>query len=286
MSPDPVELPRAACRCLDDLARKRGDGAWRIVRELSNGQRNRCWLVDIADTRSVLRLGNPNDADLGVDRHREFTVHSAAAQAGLAPRIEYADPQRGILVTHFVNAAPCPADQLTHLVCGLRELHQLPLTVAVRDLGVHLGVYQARLQSKPGAVLNCVDSYRQRLASMFEEYRQMPVLVRLCHWDPIAQNTLLVDGRLLLIDWEYAAGGDPYFDLAVVVEDYRVPEQHISSVLALYDALAPQAERRLYLLRLWYRLLSLYWYALAAPEPHADEIGIQTRALDALLAGS
>jgi thiamine kinase-like enzyme len=43
----------------------------------------------------------------------------------------------------------------------------------------------------------------------------------LCHNDLVCRN--IVDGeRLVLIDWEYTGTGDPYFDLAVVVQHHSL----------------------------------------------------------------
>lgn len=286
------ELPEAARACLAKLSEQRNGSHWRIIRELSNGQLNRCWLVEIDNVPLVVRLGNAEDGSLGVDRHRELTVHTAAAEAGLAPFVEYADPGNGLLVTRFIDGSPCQAcepEQVENLVRSLRRLHGLPLNVPVRDLSAHLDAYHVRLESKPGPALDTAIGYRQRLTPLFEEYARLPAIHRLCHCDPIAENTLVVDGSLVLIDWEYAAGGDPFFDLAVVIEEYAVPIERIDVLLAVYDATARGAGRRLHLLRLWYRLLALYWYAqltlnkTAAAESVETGLHEQAQALENLL---
>jgi thiamine kinase-like enzyme len=47
----------------------------------------------------------------------------------------------------------------------------------------------------------------------------------LCHNDLVCENVVLAQGQgMLLIDWEYAGIGDPYFDLAVVVRHHELGE--------------------------------------------------------------
>jgi hypothetical protein len=52
---------------------------------------------------------------------------SAAAEAGLAPRVRYSNAEDGISITDFVEAVPFPATQaLVQLPGTLRKLHALP----------------------------------------------------------------------------------------------------------------------------------------------------------------
>jgi thiamine kinase len=83
-----------------------------------------------------------------------------------------------------------------------------------------------------------------------------------CHNDLVAENVLeTADGDLLLIDWEYAGMGDPFFDLAVVVRHHELDDSLAQSLLDAYlgrtatraDAERLQRHCEFYglLLRLW-----------------------------------
>lgn len=59
----------------------------------------------------------------------------------------------------------------------------------------------------------------------------------LLHGDLLGQNILLVpDGRHHVIDWEYAARGDPAYDLAIVTRGVRQPFQIDRGLQRLLDA--------------------------------------------------
>ena len=61
------------------------------------------------------------------DPVRIFTCMSAAAEAGLAPRVLYSNPEDGIAITEFIKTVPFPpARALVLLPQTLRSLHRLP----------------------------------------------------------------------------------------------------------------------------------------------------------------
>ena len=61
------------------------------------------------------------------DPRRRFTCMTMAADAGIAPRVWYADMEQGVCITDFVEERPLPADQARLLIPQLlRKLHALP----------------------------------------------------------------------------------------------------------------------------------------------------------------
>ena len=65
----------------------------------------------------------------------------------------------------------------------------------------------------------------------------------LCHNDPVAQN--IVRGpELRLIDWEFAAPGDPLFDLAVIVGHHGLGTEQARVLLAAARGRVYPSDRR------------------------------------------
>jgi thiamine kinase len=57
----------------------------------------------------------------------------------------------------------------------------------------------------------------------------------LCHNDLVCENVVLAQGQgLVLIDWEYAGVGDPYFDLGVVVRHHDLRKELTEYFLGAY----------------------------------------------------
>ena len=233
---------------------------------LSGGTINATFRVQTRQGVFVVRLHEPHTLDLGVDRRREAVLHAAAAGAGLASRILAADPLGRYLVTEFLDGAPWQeADlqdesRLDALAQTLLELHAVPAPqVAPLDLRALLErhVAQIGLQDAAAAqdLLPSLVRAREVLARQADAGRPACIV----HGDLSAAN-VIGPGRPRLIDWEYAAVGDPLADLACLA--------------AYYPQILPRAERLLRRCGLagsaslaaleelaWvYRLLSDLWY--------------------------
>jgi len=223
--------PEAALAAIGSLT----DGA-RITAELAGGPASCSYLVERDADRWVLRIDTPIAARLGLDRATEAVILAHADAAGVGPRLAYVDVVKGIQLTHYIaGRAWTAADiiepvNLERLARLLRRVHAsgavgAPLaldekakryaaqagTAAARKLAVEIGVAAARL------------------AQRHEPYG-------LCHNDLVCTN--IVDGeRLYLIDWEYAAPGDPFFDLAVVAQHHELDEVQARCLLGAYRGL-------------------------------------------------
>jgi len=199
---------------------------------LSNGPSNASYLIEQGDAAFVLRVDKPEATRLGLDREAEGEVLRALASAGLVEAPLYSAPSQGILLRRFIPGRTWSPDEwresgkLARLAHVLRKLHALspagrpfdPLGAA-RRYAMQLGTPRAQ------AVLEAAAKAYAAIP---------PATPVLCHNDPVCGNILESGDRLILIDWEYAGGGDPFFDLAVVVEHHAVDEQHARGFVAAY----------------------------------------------------
>ena len=220
---------------LDALARVPGwEPARAEVTELKGGLTNRTYRVVYDGRHYALRL-DVEDADvLRVDRTYEATIMQAAHMADLGPELVHVDRQAGIMVTGFLPGRPWEDSdlespgQLERLAESIRRIHDLPLCgQRVNLLEDALG-YAAFLERRRGPqafATHCV-----------EVIRGMPVSDRVvcCHNDLIAGN-VIDDGRLKLIDWEYARDNDPMFDLAVTIGFHDLDRSRRDILLNAYS---------------------------------------------------
>ena len=82
----------------------------------------------------------------------------------------------------------------------------------------------------------------------------------MCHNDPVCHNILEGDS-LALIDWEYSAVGDRYFDLAVVLQHHGMGDELAAFFVESYlGRIATQEEwRHLQQQRDFYQCLLVLW---------------------------
>jgi len=195
-------------------------GDVKLVRRLGGGGGwNETWLAARGEERFVVRFDTPAVRLLGLDRAAEIGVLRSIQGREIGPEPVYADLFGGLLVTRWLPGRACTPGGLRiprllrHLGATLRRLHETvpsPPNVAPLDLArcVH---HYASLVGSVGARKTARAACRSLKAAA--GHRRNPAL---CHNDPVAQN-ILRGPALRLIDWEFAAPGDPLFDLAVVI---------------------------------------------------------------------
>lgn len=234
----------------------------RLVDRLMDGPTNASYLVERAGERFVLRVDKPETRQLGLDRDNERVVCEAIAKAGLAPPYLHFDSSAGVCLRPYIAGRSLVRDDLAvprtleRLAAVLRRLHRLPPVGARFDPAGAARRYSAQLATPQAAAL------AQRSADLLAEIDQYGATPALCHNDLVAENMLeTAAGDLLLIDWEYAAIGDPYFDLAVVVRHHELDASLSRFLVDAYLQRAPSQEESARLTlqcRLYESLLALW----------------------------
>ena len=154
---------------------------------------------------------------------QELAVWSLAAQDGLAPRIIYADEGEQAVICERVGAAEQPVSgKALSTLC--RQIHALPgvsheLTLA-SDIEHYLAQLPAHLADPWRAAMQTAGA-EKALAKLAAD------TLYLCHND-LTPGNLMSDGtNLIAIDWEYAAMGSRYFDVAIACEALPDSERSI-----------------------------------------------------------
>jgi len=205
-----------------------------VVRsQLSDGPTNASYLVEQGGERYVLRLDKPEASRLGLDRGNEKRVCEMVAGSGLAPVPVYFDAEAGIYLRCFLpgrswNRTDLVAPgNLQRLARVLKILHSLPTDGADYEPVAATRRYARQLDTPSAA------SIAERAEIIARKIGARPETRALCHNDLVCQNVLEGE-RLFLIDWEYAGIGDPFFDLAVVVQHHGLDTESARGFLDAY----------------------------------------------------
>jgi len=241
-----------------------------IVRELSGGPASDSWLLEAVGKRFVARLDRPAARSLGLDRQAETKVLRTVAAAGIGPELVWADPGNGILVCKYVEGEALQSKDihnpalLKELARTLRKLHQLPPVGPPFEPGAAAQRYANEIGTSAASALA---EFAVNLATRLYADTVHPAL---CHNDPVYTN-IIHHGQLWLIDWEYAAVGDPYFDLAVVVQHHQLSAALTEVFLkAYFGNLQPGQFERLEAFCTLYDQLAGLWYLSMAAEFRPD----------------
>lgn len=218
----------------------------------------------LAPTRDLRgRVVERIDDRFSVALHPFLVGHPAGAEGGF-DRSEHRLAVVDLVVEvhrHSEVAAPhADRDDLT-----VRHREEIPAAIdglATRwDTGPHGERARSLLEEHAAPLQRLVMAY-DRLATQVEQLGDRAVLT---HGEPGGSNVLVVDGELLLIDWDTAL-------LAVAERDLWDLDPGDGSVLARYERatgveLSPAA---LDLYRLWFDLAEVGQYLGEARRPHGD----------------
>lgn len=213
------------------LERVPGFAGAKVVAQLSDGPTNASFEIEQGGERFVLRTDKPAAAEFGLERTAEREVIAALAAAGLGERAVYFDAQSGIYLRSFMPGRSWTAEDLQNpsnlerLAELLKRVHRLPPAGPLFDPVGAASRYAAQLGTAEA---------REIFRDIEREFPTLkadrPVL---CHNDLVHTNILESD-QLMLIDWEWAGAGDPYFDLAIVVQHHELGRELGSHFLAAY----------------------------------------------------
>ena len=186
------------------------------VTVLSGGITNRNFRVDVNGESFVLRMAGRDTHLLGIDRLAEHEASLRAAAAGIGPEVIRFAAVEGWLVTRFIGGGPIPIDEMRRpevigrVAAALRRVHAGGSVRSAFDAHEIVDRYR-RLAEGRGASLPAGFTAARAVSARIREARGPQPQV-LCHNDLLSGN-FLDDGRVRIIDWEYAGMGDRFFDL-------------------------------------------------------------------------
>jgi hypothetical protein len=151
------------------------------------------------------------------DPNRVFAAMRAAAEAGLAPRVRYANVEDGISITDFVAAVPFSTEEGRVRIPGvLRRLHAIPAFPKTFNFVTMHNGFIWRFRAANLLPKDEIDEAFRHYARVSAVYPRMDSDMVSCHDDLKPENILFDGHRIWLVGWQAALVNDRYFDLAIV----------------------------------------------------------------------
>jgi thiamine kinase-like enzyme len=233
---------------------------------LGGGITNRNFRVDIASQSFVVRLSGKDTELLGIDRAAEHQAATAAARAGVAPEVVEYLPELRALITRFVEADPLPPEDLERrevleqVVRSVKSIHAMGRITSTFDAFGVVRDYR-RVAEEHG--VHVPDEYGSALAfadRIERAFGRAPIPARPCHNDLLNANFLVQEGRVLIVDYEYAGMGDLFFDLGNLSINNGISEDAQMLLLELYFGRVTRAHvARLKLMRVMSDFREAMW---------------------------
>jgi thiamine kinase-like enzyme len=183
----------------------------------------------------VVRLPGKDTELLGIDREAERAATAAAAAIGVGPDVIAFEPERGCLVTGFIEARPVPPEELRTRVVevaeALRAIHSGPALPATFSPFQRTRDYERTARERGGTIPDAYPEVRA-IADHIESVLDGEAVP--CHNDLLTANFLDDGERLRILDWEYAGMGDRFFDLANFSNHHDLSVAEMEGLIAAY----------------------------------------------------
>jgi thiamine kinase-like enzyme len=228
------------------------------VRALTGGITNRNFLVNFGGDDYVVRLPGKDTNLLGIDREAERLATKQAAALGVGPKVAAMFEDPPCLVTCFVEAREMSAEELREpgpLAEVARDLHafhesglELPRDFQAYDLvREYAEVARSRGGEPPPAFEDSLARAGEIAGAVSDHPEHRP---RPNHNDLLAANFLNAGDHIVIVDWEYAGMGDPFFDLGNFAVNNELSDADEERLLEAYFG-EPATPRRAAALKLF-----------------------------------
>ena len=153
-----------------------------------------------------------------------------ASKAGLAPRYYYANAKTGIIFMDYIeneytkNMPPQNKKLfLKQLAQALQQLHDLTLFPRLsQDVFQYMYTHVKKIPNTTPIGIS-----RQKLMDNLNVLSTLKTK-KSCHNDLNPKNIIFNNNKIYFIDWETAGADNPYYDIATVIDQFKLTtsEQH------------------------------------------------------------
>ena len=249
---------------------------------LKNGLTNENWLLHINNKKYVLRLNASNAHALHLNRHAEWHIHQHISQYDLCQPYIFRQKSDIYWMRAFMEGSTLKENiekntnfldeaRLEKIAAKFNFLHSLPISNNWPEIN-----HKKRIEHYWNQIFRQLDSQADLKKTLIELRQSIDKKViytsyapTLCHMDANANNWIIDGEKMHLIDWEYAALGNPLWDLAEFCLSCELDKTQTHSFLKSYgiknlSAFEHAKKQMMY--------LSLLWFAVQKEISHDDLI--------------
>ena len=207
------------------------------IHTLKKGMTNRSFSFECNDKRYIMRIPGEGTDNL-INRQEEYDVYQQIKGEPYTENILYLNPQNGYKLSEFLeNTRNSEADDWEDVIKSmdlLRKFHQEKLQVNHQfDIWKQIEFYE-NLRDTPSAYKDFLIT-KENVLNLKQFIQDNIHQWSLCHIDANADNFLInQQGKIFLIDWEYAGMQDPDLDIAMYAIYAGYNKQQFDKLIDIY----------------------------------------------------
>jgi thiamine kinase-like enzyme len=228
------------------------------LKKLGGGLTNDNYKVCLGPICYFFRTVNQANSALGSSLEREWMITKKISVPEIAPKVIFYSPEDGVLVTDFIQTKAQKIDLHDNMTmqkfCRLiSSLHHLqtefpteydPFSNIENFLAYAQEISATLPKEVEEIILPEIISFKKMHAA------ELKIEKKPAHLDLHAGNILDDGKKLWLIDWEYAAMADPFFDLATLTSVENFTNLEMNNLLECYLERKPTKEEVYYFYRM------------------------------------
>jgi len=211
------------------------------IRPLSGGITNTNFRVEFGGKTYVVRIYGIGSESLGIHRPNEILCHRIAAELEIAPNLFEELSSSQTLVSQFVDgqtldaAGAASSQHLSAIVKAVKKYHGGPKFPGTFSPFQTVRNYLKQAQDLSVEFPAPLDDVLEKM-DLIEKTLMPHVRLVPCHNDLLAANFIddEKNKRLWILDWEYAAMGDCFFDLGNFAVNQSLNPSKMQQLLDLY----------------------------------------------------
>lgn len=227
----------------------------------AGGSSNKLFSACIAGRSMVLRLNAPDSVAFGVDRQREAEILKLIGGNSWAPDVVMNDPQADWLLMNWHGdrlSAPLAESEQRLLLDSVVQWQTIRSDSAELQIDYRalFDAFRPQVKDLPmeQPLLTLIDGALRALDSLPN------VESVLTHHDLHPGNLCSDGGRQVVVDWEYGAIGNPWFDLAALNHHCGIEVEQLSMLPAVASLELGELQRGLRRAVWLLQVLETLWY--------------------------
>ncbi|HKT43879.1 MAG TPA: choline/ethanolamine kinase family protein [Gaiellaceae bacterium] len=235
------------------------------VERLTGGLTNTNYKVTSPSGCYVVRISGKDTSLLAIDRENEVHNTIAAAETGVGAPFVAALPEQDALVLGFLEGEVMDAEKLrtgghiAAVAAACCRLHSGRRFLKDFDMFEIQPGYLEIVRERGFRLPARYEDFEPKIRELERAMRVRPEATVPCNNDLLAENFILVDGEMRLIDYEYSGNNEASFELGNVWSESNLSLGQLEELVAAYwgEPLRNKVARA----RLW-GLMSKYGWTL------------------------
>lgn len=209
----------------------------------AGGMTNKNYKICVKGIRYILRIAGIGTEEM-IDRNTEMFNSAIASERGYNVEVPFFNLETGVKISRFIENAETltsrsvkKEENLKQVTAILRNLHE--------DKDFHmdnhfnmfreLEKYEQILKKNNGDFFEDYDIVREKVMNLQKELEICNRVYVVSHNDLVSANLVKdINGKIFLIDWEYAGINDDMWDLAALSLENDFSEDDIELMFKLY----------------------------------------------------